>query len=129
MARGWIQSKLTDGWSRTEDTLKRIKERAYTTPLARIARQGLDKLRAVTPKLTGATAEGWFSDVVDNIKSIDIDFSNVNIHNGFNVVRGLVEGHGTGTGGWVAGNDFINPASEEMMTELADSVWKEVTNG
>lgn len=129
MARSWVTSKLSDGWSKTENLLNRVKERAYVTPIARIARQGVDKLRAVTPRLTGATAEGWFSSVVESARNIDIDFSNVNINNGFNVVKGLVEGHGTGTGGWVPGNNFVDPASEEMMTEMADAVWREVTNG
>jgi hypothetical protein len=37
-------------------------------------------------------------------------------------------GHGTGTGGYVQGKDFINPAIEPIFQEIADSVWNEVNN-
>ena len=36
-------------------------------------------------------------------------------------------GHGTGTGGYVEGRDYINPAIQPVFDEIADALWKEVT--
>lgn len=36
-------------------------------------------------------------------------------------------GHGTGTGGWVAGRDYINPAIRPIFDQIANDAWKEVT--
>ena len=40
----------------------------------------------------------------------------------------LQYGHGTGNGGYVQGIDYINPALKPIFDELAEKVWKEVTN-
>ena len=37
------------------------------------------------------------------------------------------EAHGTGTGGWVQGRDYINPAIQPVFDRIADEAWKEVT--
>lgn len=41
---------------------------------------------------------------------VSISFHNSNIQNGVPIAIILQYGHGTGTGGWVAGRDYINPA-------------------
>lgn len=51
---------------------------------------------------------------------------NTNVNSGFNVAIGLQYGHGTGSGAWVAGRDYINPALKPIFDEIADAVWKEV---
>ena len=33
-------------------------------------------------------------------------------------------GHVTGTGGWVQGRDYINPAIKPIMDEIAEGVWR-----
>lgn len=53
--------------------------------------------------------------------------SNTNTINGFKVAIALQYGHGTGTGGYVAGRDYINPAIQPLMDQIAEAVWKEVT--
>ena len=39
----------------------------------------------------------------------------------------LFDGHGTGTGGWVEGRDYINPAIRPIFDRIANDAWKEVT--
>jgi hypothetical protein len=41
----------------------------------------------------------------------------------------LQYGYGTGTGGYVAGQDYINPAIRPVFDRIADKVWKAVTSG
>jgi hypothetical protein len=37
-------------------------------------------------------------------------------------------GYGTGTGGYVQGRDYINPAMKPIFDKIADDVWKAVTS-
>lgn len=46
-----------------------------------------------------------------------------------NIAIILQYGHGTGTGGYVAGRDYINPALAKIFDQLADEAWRAVTNG
>lgn len=92
------------------------------------AQRGVDLLRLATPVDSGLTAESWVYEIEGNRTSFTITWSNTNVHNGFNVAVGLQLGHGTGTGGYVEGIDYINPAMNPHMQQLADDIWKEVQN-
>lgn len=37
-------------------------------------------------------------------------------------------GHGTGTGGYVVGRDYINPAMEPILDAIAEYCRREVSN-
>ena len=39
----------------------------------------------------------------------------------------LQYGHATGTGGWVEGRDYINPAIQPIFDKIAENAWREVT--
>jgi hypothetical protein len=49
------------------------------------------------------------------------------VNKGVNIAIILQYGHGTGTGGWVEGRDYINPAIQPLFDQLAEEAWKEVT--
>jgi hypothetical protein len=72
------------------------------------------------------TAESWDYEIVKTSGGVTIWWNNTNVIGGFNVAIGLQYGHATGTGGWIHGYDFINPALRPIFDEIADSVWKEV---
>ena len=48
------------------------------------------------------------------------------MNEGVNVAVILQYGHGTGTGGYVTGIDYINPALRPVFEAMADEAWKEV---
>jgi len=58
---------------------------------------------------------------------VTLAFHNSHVNKGVNIAIILQYGHGTGTGGWVEGRDYINPALQPLFSELADEAWKEVT--
>lgn len=93
-----------------------------------LARAGAEALSAQTPKASGVTAASWTYDIIISRGSCSITWLNSNIQNGFNVAVGLQYGHGTGTGGWVTGYDYINPAMRPIMDKIAEDVWKVVTS-
>lgn len=93
------------------------------------AQKGVEALRQATPKESGLTADSWEYEITRTAGGgVTIYWTNTNVVNGFHVAIGLQYGHSTGTGGWVEGQDFINPAIQPIFDSIADSVWKEVQN-
>lgn len=88
---------------------------------------GVSALASATPVETGLAASSWSYKVSVTGNSASIGWYNANKEGGLSVVILLQYGHGTGTGGYVAGRDFINPAIQPIFDKIADGVWKEVT--
>lgn len=114
------------------DNLNRFLEKMITgdisSGLDSHARRGVDALQKATPQESGETANSWSYEIIKEGGSISIWWVNTHIVNGFNVAIGLQYGHGTGTGGWVQGEDYINGPLKPIFDEIADAVWKEVQN-
>ena len=92
------------------------------------ARQGVAALESVTPLDTGVTAASWDYEIQETDNQYSIIWTNSHVIGTTPLVIMLQYGHGTGTGGWVRGRDFINPALQPVMDQIADEVWKEVVN-
>lgn len=94
--------------------------------LHKYAKQGIIALSTATPKDTGITANSW--DYIIKLKpnGYSISWTNSNTVNGIPIVILLQYGHGTGTGGYVEGRDFINPAIKPVMDKIADDIFEEV---
>lgn len=90
-------------------------------------RKGVAALSAATPVDTGLTANSWGYNVQVTNTGYVIEFTNSNIQNGVPIAIVLQYGHGTGTGGWVEGRDYINPAIQPIFDKIADDAWREVT--
>lgn len=88
---------------------------------------GVEALAKVTPYETGKTSESWGYEILRRDKSITLAWTNSNTSNGVPVVILLQFGHGTRTGGYVQGYDFINPTIRPIFDSFVDDIWKEVT--
>ncbi len=110
-----------------EKYLKKSKDALFYRHLERYAKRGVEALREATPVDSGLTANSWgYTIDVDN-KHATITWTNSNDADGwFNVAIGLQYGHGTGTGGWVEGIDYINPAMKDIFEKMAHDIWMEV---
>ena len=123
-----IEFTSSGSTAETEAFLKAMAKGDYLSALDDLAQQGVDALRANTPIESGITGESWTYEILESAGGVTIWWSNTNIIDGFNVAIGLQYGHGTGTGGWVQGYDYINPAIKPIFDQLAERVWKEVQN-
>lgn len=121
-----IRYESSGSFKSTDSFLKRCISGDYLDPIEGIAEEGVQRLIAATPQDSGATANAWSYEIVEEGGKSTIWFTNSNNVNGFNVAVGLQYGHGTGTGGWVGGYDYINPALQPIFDKMADQVWKEV---
>lgn len=92
------------------------------------AQDGVAALQAHTPVDSGITANSWDYEIVDDGVNLQIIWSNYNVNKGVNIAIILQYGHGTGTGGYVAGRDYINPAMQPTFDKISDRVWKAVTS-
>lgn len=108
--------------------LKAMQERKHFSKLESLASEGVSVLAANTPVRTGTTAAAWRYEINMDSSGVRIDWINDNNNNGFNVALGLQYGHGTGTGGYVRGVDYINPAIKPIFDRILEDVWREVVN-
>lgn len=114
-------------FSKTTRYLRDVKEAARVSILEKYGQKGVAALSSATPVDTGLAATSWYYTIERGSTSSRIVFNNSDIENGFPVAIMLQYGHGTGTGGWVEGRDYINPAIQPVFDEIADAAWKEVT--
>ena len=115
-------------FSKLSRYLERLKETARLGILDKYGREGVAALASATPKDTGLTANSWYYEIKRTNNSISLNFGNSNIQNGVPIAIILQYGHGTGTGGWVEGRDYINPAIQPIFDKIANDAWKEVTS-
>lgn len=108
--------------------LERLKETVRMGILDKYGRQGVDALSSATPLDSGKTAESWYYEIDHSNEKATISFHNSNINKGVPIAIILQYGHGTGTGGWVQGRDYINPAIQPVFDAITEEAWKEVTS-
>lgn len=94
--------------------------------LQQYADEGTQALRSATPVRTGLTASSWYSTVEYDKNHAAVYWHNSNVNRGVNIAVIIQMGHGTGTGGYVQGIDYINPAMRPVFESLADKIWKAV---
>lgn len=90
-------------------------------------KMGVDALSNATPVDSGLARTSWSYEVQITAAGYSLVWTNDNVENGFPVVIMLQYGHGTGTGGYVRGRDFINPAIKPVFDKIANDIWKAVT--
>lgn len=103
------------------------KNHVIRSALRSAGQRGVAALRAATPIDSGATQAAWGYEIRITSTTSSITWTNSNSRNGANIAIMLQLGHGTGTGGWVAGRDYINPVIQPIFDQIAEDVWKAVT--
>ena len=106
--------------------LERSKEVAKVGILNKYGQRGVAALASATPVESGVTAQSWYYEIEHKNGSAIITFYNSNINKGVPIAIILQYGHGTGTGGWVQGRDYINPAVQPIFDQIVNEAWKEV---
>lgn len=122
-----ISFRQKGDFSKLTSFLERAKEGVHLGDLDKYGREGVAALSSATPVDTGLTASSWYYEIINKDGVARIIFCNSNLQNGVPIAIVLQYGHATGTGGWVEGRDYINPAVRPIFDRLANSAWKEVT--
>ena len=122
-----ISFRQKGDFSKLSRYIEKAREAAKIGILDKYGREGVAALASATPVKTGKTASSWVYEIKRQNGSVSIVFKNTNIVNGVPIAFILQYGHGTGTGGWVEGRDYINPAIQPIFDEIANKAWREVT--
>ena len=114
-------------FSKTSKWLRKIREAARLGILDKYGREGVAALASATPVESGLTANSWYYQVERRNGTVAIVFYNSHVNQGVPIAIILQYGHGTGTGGWVEGRDYINPAIQPLFDKAVNELWREVT--
>ena len=123
-----IRFKHKGDFKKTESFFGKIRHRSYLNALKKYGEAGVKALASMTPERSGATANAWGYEIIENEGGYSIYWTNSNVNQGVNIAVILQYGHGTGTGGYVQGIDYINPAIQPIFQQLAEEAWREVTS-
>lgn len=121
-----ISFNHTGDFSKTFKFLEKAKNLVGLSNFDKYGRMGVDALRSATPQRSGRTANSWYYEVEKSNGSFSIVWKNDNINKNAIIAVLIQYGHGTGTGGYVQGVDYINPAMRPVFEKIADDLWKEV---
>lgn len=115
------------GSSKFESYLKGASKFDGRAILERAGRDGVAALERATPKDSGVAAGSWRYEIHKTNTGLEVAWYNDDVEHGHNVIIGIQFGHGTGTGGYVKGRDFINPAMRPIFDQISEDVRKAVT--
>lgn len=107
--------------------LRYLKNRKYFDIMDSYGRKGVEALRNATPKDSGKTAASWSYKIEHGFVSSSIVWYNDNFTKDGQVIAVMLQyGHATGTGGYVYGRDYINPALAPVFDDILVGLEKAV---
>lgn len=123
-----ISAKSYGSFDKTTKFLEIMKSGSIFEILDRYGREGVNALSSATPRDSGETAESWGYKVNHRGNRHSINWFNTHREGNVNIAVILQYGHGTGTGGWVEGRDYINPTMRPLFDKIVNDIWTEVRN-
>lgn len=111
----------------TERLFERSRRMRIREILDDYGRLGVSKLAEATPKDTGQTADSWSYELEVRRSGYAISWTNSNSKDGIPIVILIQYGHGTKEGGYVEGQDFINPVIKSVVEDIKKAIWTEVS--
>lgn len=124
-----IKIQVSGSSKNTESFLKKASSTNLVAILQQAGRDGVAALRSATPVDSGLTAQLWDYKIERTKNGVLLTWINSSINNGFPVAIMLQYGYATGTGGYVEGKNYINPAIKPVFDNISERVWREVRNG
>lgn len=123
-----ISFRSNGSFTKTESYLKALSKVDILAVMKSCGQEGVYALASATPVDSGIASSSWDFETLREGNLYSIVWTNSNVENGFPVAIMLQYGYGTGTGGYVQGYDYINPAMRPIFDQIADKVWKAVTS-
>jgi hypothetical protein len=114
-------------FSKLNRYLGKVKTSVNLIDFDKYGREGVAALASATPVDSGETAASWYYEIIRQTGTVTITFNNSHFHQDVPIAIILQYGHGTGTGGWVEGRDYINPAVQPLFDRIVENAWREVT--
>lgn len=123
-----ISVSSSGSFENTRKHLQKLARGDFYTGLDKYARAGANALAAASPVDSGLAAGSWEYKIERSGASLTITWLNTDVEGGFPVAVMLQYGYTTGTGGYVQGRDYINPAMRPIFDQIEAAVRKAVTS-
>lgn len=114
-------------FNNAERYLKRLSHGEQFSILSKYGAEGVTALSNATPVDSGLTAGSWSYTIIQKKGYFSIRWHNSAEENGAPIAVMLQYGHGTGTGGYVQGRDYIMPAMRPIFDRMLADLIREVT--
>lgn len=125
-----IRVKNTGNFEKTLTFFERILNFNYLSILNEYGKKGVSALIAYTPKDSGETASSWTYSITKKNGSLLLSWNNsVLTEEGTPIAILIQYGHATKNGGFLIGQDFINPALKPVFEQMTNELWGRLTNG
>jgi len=115
-------------FKRTQSYLRNLSRLNIRSILESQGRAGVAALERASPIESGLAANSWNYVVTSAGGNYTITWTNSDVENGFPVAIMLQYGYATGTGGYIQGRDYINPAIKPIFDLIEKNVRKAVTS-
>lgn len=117
-------------WEKTEKWLRRNQHQSVMLEsiFNKYGEQGVIALQNATPVKSGKTRDSWSYTIDKTDGHYKLAWTNSNVNNGVNIAIILQYGHGTRSGTYIQGIDYINPALKEIFQQMSLDIDKEVTS-
>jgi hypothetical protein len=113
-------------WGPTRKWLARIGRGDIFSVLEKYGSLGANMFSNATPTDSGKTANSWTYEIRNKGNRFSIIWKNTNVVDGIPIAIILQYGHGTGTGGYVPGRDYINPVLGPLVDRMLADFDREV---
>lgn len=128
--RGVVTLSVSGNTNHLDSFFKRVQPSEFELMLHKYGELGVELLSRKTPVDTGVTANSWYYTIRKTASGYRIYWNNTSkTPNNIPIVILIQYGHATKNGGYVAPNDFINPATQEVYDQLVDAIRKELEKG
>lgn len=121
-----ITVKASGSYRGTMTWLQKMQRLDAAGIFARYGQAGVNALAAATPVESGETANSWYYEIEVKTGLVSIIWKNRHVEDGRPIAILLQYGHGTGTGGYVQGRDYINPAMKPIFDQIEAELMKVV---
>lgn len=121
-----VRLRVKGRYKRTAKYLDNLARLTRSSVFDKYGKIGTEALESATPVDIGITANSWSYTIVRNGDTVSISWTNSHVNKGVNIAIILQLGHGTGTGGWVEGRNYIEPALQPVFDEMLQSIISEV---
>lgn len=118
--------KKQGNYKRVNSYLEKLLEIVHLGILDKYGKKGVEALQAATPRESGLTADSWSYEITHDKNKASITWLNSNNNKGQNIAVLIQYGHGTGTGGYVRGVDYVNPAMKDVFDQIANEAAEEI---
>jgi hypothetical protein len=122
-----ITVQADGSFANTQRFLRRLTSAQIFSILDKYGPAGVTALSQATPTETGLTSYSWTYEIKQSKGSHEIVWKNTHVVNGANIALLLQYGHGTGTGGYVEGRDYVNPAMKPIFDQILAEIRRVVT--